>query len=244
MSRVENVDGPPGCEGHGRAGNPVSKVSATVLAWALAITVPFVVTGRVWRSFDFPTHVFFVSHYQRDWWSLWETRWFEGFNVASYPPLTHQLAALLGWIIGNGNAVNLLTGITVVLFPASIYRLARVCFGPEVAQRAAIIAVIPPSVLLAGYAFGQLPTLFALDASLFAAAELRLYFRDGGWRRLALGLSLVGVVVASHHATGVFFLPPLLATIGGLEIFERKSLSLRLVGRSLASMIGGAAVGF
>jgi hypothetical protein len=218
----------------------VSKATTTVVAWMLAISAPLLITGQIWHSYDFPTHVFFASHYQRDWWSLWEPRWFEGFDVASYPPLTQQLAALLGWIVGDGNAVNLLTGASVVLFPVGIYRLTRTCFGMLAAQRAAMIAIATPSVLLAGYAFGQLPTLFALDGSLFAAAELRHFFQRGGRLRLASFLLLVGVVVASHHATAVFFLPPLLATIGALEILDRRYLSLELIVRVVTA---GAGVG-
>src|SRR5262245_34976294 len=89
-----------------RSRTGVSRPGASNVAWALAISVPLVLSGQVWHSYDFPTHVFFATHYQRGWWALWETRWFEGFDVASYPPLTHQLAALLGWVIGDGNAVN------------------------------------------------------------------------------------------------------------------------------------------
>jgi hypothetical protein len=199
-------------------------------------------TGQIWHSYDFPTHVFFATHYQRDWWSLWEPRWFEGFDVASYPPLTHQLAAFLGWLVGDGNAVNLLTGATVLLFPVGIYRLAGTVFGALAARRAATLAVVTPSVLLAGYAFGQLPTLFALDASLFAAAELREYLRRGGRLRLALVLALAGVVVASHHATAVFYLPPLLMTIGALDLLECRRLSRQLVERGVVAAVGAGAV--
>jgi hypothetical protein len=221
-----------------RSSNAVSKPGASVIGWALAISAPLVVTGQVWHSYDFPTHVFFASHYQRGWWSLWETRWFEGFDVASYPPLTHQLAALLGWLIGNGNAVNLLTGLSVVAFPAAMDRLARTYFGDGVARRAAVVALVTPSVLLAGYAFGQLPTLFALDASLFATAEVKPFLRKGGWLRLALVLSLVGVIVASHHATAVFFMPPLLLTIAALELLDPGAVSARLARRAFTLTIG------
>jgi hypothetical protein len=216
--------------------------SRALAAWALAISAPLLVTGQISHSYDFPTHVFFATHYQRDWWSLWEPRWFEGFDVASYPPLTHQLAALFGWLAGDGNAVNLLTGASVLLFPIGIFRLASTTFGPLAARRSATLAVVTPSVLLAAYAFGQLPTLFALDASLFAAAELREFLRRGGRSRLGLLLALVGVVVASHHATAVFFLPPLLATIGALDLLEQRRLSRQFVERGAVAAVGAGVV--
>ncbi len=189
-------------------------------------------TGQIWHSFDFPTHVFFASHYQRAWWSLWEPRWFAGFDVASYPPLPHQIAAILGWLIGSGNAVNLLTFGAILVFPVSIYRLTRSYFGLAAAQRACILAVVTPSVLLAGYAFGQLPTLVALDAALFAAEALGDFLRRGGAPRYSLLLTLAGVTVATHHATFIFLLPPLLATVLFAEILTARQQRQRILIRS------------
>lgn len=189
-------------------------------------------TGQIWHSYDFPAHVFFASHYQRAWWSLWEPRWFDGFDVSSYPPLSHQLAALLGWLIGIGNAVNILTATSVIILPIPVFRLSRRYFGVEAAGRAAALAVVTPSVLLAAYAFGQLPTVFALDASLFAADALGSFLRDGGVPRLSLLLTLGGVTVAAHHATFIFFLPPLLGTVALVELLagrRRRQVAVRIV---------------
>lgn len=201
------------------------------------------VTGQIWHSFDFPTHVFFASHYQRSWWSLWEPRWFAGFDVASYPPLPHQIAAILGWLIGNGNAVNLLTFGSVLLFPVPVYRLTERYFGREAAGRTCILAVVTPSILLAGYAFGQLPTLFALDAGLFAADALGAYLRDGRAPRYVLLLTAAGVTVAAHHATFLFLLPPLLGTVVLAEILTTRR-HRQVLGRSAVAAAGLVAVAF
>ncbi|HVC33489.1 MAG TPA: hypothetical protein VNL16_08260 [Chloroflexota bacterium] len=136
--------------------------------------------------------------------------------------MPHQLAALLGWVIGNGNAVNALTTASVILLPVPIYRLAQRYFGTAAAGRAALLAVVTPSILLAGYAFGQLPTLFALDAGLFTADALAAFLRRGGAPRLILVLSLAGVTVTAHHATFIFFFPPLLGTIFLAELLAEK----------------------
>ena len=182
------------------------------------MSLPLALTGQVSHSFDFSTHVFFASHYQRNWWSLWEPRWFEGFDVSSYPPLTHQLAALLGLLVGNESSVSALTCLAVVVYPVAVFELVRPYFGARTALTAASVAVVTPSVLLGGYAFGQLPTLFALDAGLFAAAALSQVVRQGGLARGALVVSLVGVVAAAHHATAIFFLAPLLGTVAIAEL--------------------------
>lgn len=203
----------------------------------MALNLPLMMSGQVWHSFDFSTHVFFASHYQRDWWSLWEPRWFEGFDVASYPPLAHQLAALLGWLIGNGNAVNVLILISVLAFPLAMFDLARRFLGEPVARRSATLAVVAPSVLLAAYGFGQLPTLLALDASLFAAGALGAFAREGRLSRLILGLSLAGVAVAAHHATAIFLLAPLFGTVAMHELLAAADKA-RTARRALAAAVG------
>ena len=115
-----------------------------LLAWSLALNLPFTITGQIWHSYDFSTHVFFASHYQQSWWSLWEPRWFEGFDVASYPALTHQLAALVGWIVGIENAINLLTAFSIVVFPLLVHGLVRLHFSAVEARRAAALALVAP----------------------------------------------------------------------------------------------------
>jgi hypothetical protein len=213
----------------------------TVVGWSLALCLPLLLTGQAWHSFDFPTHVFFASHYQRDWWSLWEPRWFDGFNVASYPPLTHQLAALLGWLVGNELAVNLLITATVVVFPIAVYAFARDLLTISEARIAAALAAATPSVFLCGFAFGQLPTLFALDASLLAATTLGRYVRFGSKPQLAIFIGLVGVVAAAHHATAIFLLPPLLGTVALISVLNARC-RVSDVARVAAAAVGAAAV--
>ena len=58
----------------------------------LALIAAFLVNGgltlagRYRLSFDAYTHMLLADHYRLDWWSLWDTRWFAGFSVTSYPP--------------------------------------------------------------------------------------------------------------------------------------------------------------
>src|SRR6202035_5824089 len=115
-------------------------------------------------------------------------------------------------------------------FPIAVYRLTATYFGPAVAGRAAALAVVTPSILLAAYAYGQLPTLFAVDAALLAGVALAGFLRRGGAMRGGAVVTWVGVVAASHHATAIFFLPPFLATIGLVEVL-RAPVSSRLIRR-------------
>jgi len=82
------------------------------VALALAFHWPLVAAARYRRSFDAYVHLFFADHYRRGWWSLWEPRWYTGFSVTSYPPLVHQVIALLSLPLGleAAGAVVLLNG--------------------------------------------------------------------------------------------------------------------------------------
>ena len=71
---------------------------ATLIAFCLHGVL--ILTASYRLSYDAYNHMFFASHYQVNWWSLWEPRWYTGFEVISYPPLVHQLIALLGQVIG------------------------------------------------------------------------------------------------------------------------------------------------
>ncbi|MCI0553519.1 MAG: hypothetical protein L0287_21445, partial [Anaerolineae bacterium] len=46
----------------------------------------FILTARYRLSYDAYTHMLFANHYAENWFSLWETRWYTGFTVVSYPP--------------------------------------------------------------------------------------------------------------------------------------------------------------
>ena len=51
-------------------------------AWlAFALHGFLVLTTQYRVSFDAYNHMFFADHYRMDWWSLWEPRWYTGFNV-------------------------------------------------------------------------------------------------------------------------------------------------------------------
>src|SRR5215510_1056207 len=59
--------------------------------------LPFVLLQAQRSAYDTYSHIFLADHYRRAWFNLWETRWYLGFSMTSYPPLVHQLIALLSW---------------------------------------------------------------------------------------------------------------------------------------------------
>ncbi len=172
-----------------------------VLVLAVAAAWPFVAGARYRQSYDAWTHMFFADHYRRDWWAVWENRWYGGFPVVSYPPLVHQLIALLSLGVGVEAAWAAMLLATLVLLPFGVMAFARRFVGSRAAWYAGLLTPFIPAVPMAAHTFGQLPTLFGLATALPGLAFLADFLRTGrpadGVRA---GLWLV-VGAAAHHGT-------------------------------------------
>jgi hypothetical protein len=164
----------------------------------------FIFTARFRLSYDAYTHMLFANHYAESWFSLWETRWYAGFTVVSYPPLTHQLIALFIPILGFEAAYALVLWIVTSLYPLGIYAFCRIFTGKSAASYAALASAILLPVYVTAHIFGQLPFLTSTLLSLFGAASLNRYLREGGLHNLLLTVFLAATTMAAHHATLLF----------------------------------------
>jgi O-antigen ligase len=171
-----------------------------------------ILAARYRLSYDAYNHMFFGDHYRMDWWSLWNTRWYTGFAVNSYPPLVHQLIGALSHLVGLDAAFAGILWIAVMLLPLAVYSFARIFVGKSSAGYAALGAAFLPSVYLTAHIFGQLPTLAAAVTALFGMAALNEYLTNGNRLSGALAISLLSTVMAFHHAT-LLFLPWLVLAI-------------------------------
>ena len=167
----------------------------------LAVQGSLVAAARHRLSYDAYTHIFLADHYQRGWWTLWEPRWYTGFSVASYPPLVHQLIALLARLVGLEIAYGLLLLAVLAAMPLAIYAFARIFVPRRSAGTASLAGLALPGIYVSAHAFGQLPTLAALLATLLALAALDRYLERGRAWDGALAIALVAVVGAAHHGT-------------------------------------------
>ena len=179
---------------------------------ALCLHGILILTASYRLSYDAYNHMFFASHYQSDWWSLWEPRWYTGFEVVSYPPLVHQLVALLGHVIGLEASFALVLWATLTAYPVAVYYFCRIFAGRTVSSYAAFGAALLPSLYLTAHVFGQLPTLVATLLALFGVAVLAQYLRQGGILTGALAVFLFAAVMAAHHAT-LLLLPWLIGAL-------------------------------
>src|SRR5512137_2360418 len=107
---------------------------------------PLVAAARYRLSYDAYVHMFFADHYRRDWWALWEPRWYTGFTVVSYPPLVHQLIAAVSALTGIEIAWAVVLLSVLIALPTGVYAFARVFVSRRAAGYAAIASAIAPSI--------------------------------------------------------------------------------------------------
>ena len=164
----------------------------------------FILTARYRLSYDAYTHMLFADHYAKDWFSLWETRWYAGFDIVSYPPLIHQIIAIFIPILGFDAAYALILWGITTLYPLGIYAFSRIFAGRSSSSYAALASAVMLPIYVTAHIFGQLPFLAATLFALFSAVVIAKFLREGGLHNFLLAISIVAATMAAHHATLLF----------------------------------------
>lgn len=178
---------------------------------SVLFNIPIAVSGVWTRSYDAFTHIFFASHYLGGWFSLWEPRWYMGFNVASYPPLVHQLMALIAFFGGLEAAFAVVAIVSAAILPVVMHHFAKVYVSENGASMAALVSAFWPSVYASLYAVGQITTIVALLFALTAFFFLDQYLVNGSRLNLVLSMMATICAICSNLFTAIFlpflFLP-------------------------------------
>ena len=191
-----------------------------LLVLALAIGLLFhgsSLFGSLENTYDFYVHVFFASHYSESWFEPWETKWYTGFSLTSYPPLTHQLIAVLSMLGGLKFGAYTVGFAIIILYVTGVYRFSKLITGNRRASGfAALVGVFTPSVVESLHVFGQLPMMLGIGWLLHSLPEIYLWVRFGKLKYFRNAVSIIAVAVCSHHVTPifgmVFFVLPLMGT--------------------------------
>lgn len=219
---------------------------------ALAISVGLVFHGASFFStledtYDLYVHIFFADHYSKSWFDPWESRWYTGFSLISYPPLVHQLIALLSYIFGLKFSAFLVCFCIVLLYVTGAFRFARlITVNTESAGYAALIAVFLPSVIETFHVFGQVPMMMGISWLLHSLPEAYKFIRKGKLQFFLSSISLIAVAVCSHHVTPifgmVFFVVPLMCTaiLDGAhdEVGSYKAIGIKVFIKYIKKYIG------
>jgi hypothetical protein len=156
------------------------------------------------KTYDAYVHMFFADHYNRFWFEPWEYRWYTGFLTISYPPLVHQMVALIAKIFPLKVAFCIYAIFIYEILVIGIYRFTKMFFDKNTAGIAAILGVLLSSIVETLHVYGQLPTLNGLAFLLNALPFLYQYFLKGKGIHLVMALVFLAVTVSSHHVTAIF----------------------------------------
>ncbi|MFD2574381.1 hypothetical protein ACFSUS_27345 [Spirosoma soli] len=197
--------------------------STTLLKIALLLVLCFHGSALFFTlegTYDAYVHIFFADHYARSWFEPWEYRWYTGFTITSYPPLAHQLIALLSFIGGLKFGFAVVALLAVCGFVTGIYRFSRLWVSEQAAGYAALFAVFASSIVQTIHVYGQLPTLCGIACLTNVLPEIYAYVRTLEWPRLFRAWSLLGVTVASHHVTTLFGMAFFIAPMIGVALLD------------------------
>jgi hypothetical protein len=196
--------------------NPTAHIPPPLLL-ALALTLAYhgaLLFHTFRRTYDAYVHIFFADHYARAWFDHWETRWYTGFTMTSYPPGSQQSIALLSPLVGLETGFIIVQVCAMLLVVVGIYRFARIWVSEEAAGYAALLAVFSSSLTETMHVFGQLPTTFSLGFLLNALPYVYRWLHTGDWRVLLVAWAVNAATTAGHHVTtlfgAVFFVGPVI----------------------------------
>ena len=165
-------------------------------------------------SYDTNFHIFFASHYAQHWFNPWNEKWFAGFSQTTYPPLGHQLIALLSYVVGLNAGYGLVQFLGLLLIPVGVYRFSRLWVDDTSASYAALGSVFIGSAAFLTYSAGQLSTMLSAPLYLNAVPDFYYWVRHDKTRSLLKGVMLGLAAAAVHHVTllfgAIFFAIPVL----------------------------------
>jgi hypothetical protein len=164
-----------------------------------------IATGIYVFSYDATTHIFFASHYARDWFSLWDTRWYGGFSVAGYPPLVHQLMALVSFASGLVPSFGVVAVASALFITWSAKKFAR---SLEMDSNPLTwIVALAPGIFLFLYGFGQLPEVVSTAFVLSSGAYLNGFVSSGKRSSLLLASLLAALALFCNLEAPLIGLP-------------------------------------
>jgi len=162
------------------------------------------ISYTVGNTYDAYVHMFFAEHYAQGWFETWNYKWYTGFTMTSYPPLVHQIIALLSKVVGLKMGFIIWALVAIVLFIRGVYHFSRIWVDDISAGYAALFAVLSSSYVEAIHLFGQLPSITGAALLLNACPEIYKWIRYDKWSRFFTGISIMACMTAAHHVTTIF----------------------------------------
>ena len=161
--------------------------------------------GTYRNTYDAYVHIFFADHWRRGWFDHWDPRWYTGFTLTSYPPLSQQSVAMVSFLTNDLRlAFALVQTTAIVLMTIGMYRFAKLWVSDEAAGWAALWLVFSSAMAETIHVFGQLPTTYSLAMLLNALPFTFRWITRGQPSDLAKAWALTAATTGAHHVTTLF----------------------------------------
>jgi len=172
-------------------------------------------------TYDAYVHIFFADHYSRFWFEPWDPRWYTGFLTISYPPLLHQMVALLARFFPFKVAFAIYSIFIFEVLIIGVYRFTKLFYDKTVAGVAALLTLVMSSMIQTLHVYGQIPTLHGISFLLNALPFLYQYLVKGKSVYLVMTMAFLSVVVCSHHVTAIFGMLFFIAPTIFMALYDR-----------------------
>ncbi len=172
------------------------------------------------QTYDAYVHIFFADHYAEGWFDNWDYRWYTGFNIISYPPLVHQIVALMSFILGLKLAFFVWSVLMVLWMVRGMYNFSQLWVSKEASGIAAILMVFTGSLTEALHIFGQVPSITGMAFLLNACPEIYKWVCTKKKSHLWMAIAFLSVTSAAHHVTTIFGMVFFVFPVIGIAIFD------------------------
>jgi hypothetical protein len=180
------------------------------------------ISGTYRNTYDAYVHIFFADHWTRGWFDHWDPRWYTGFTLTSYPPLSQQSVAAVSFLTHDlGLAFALVQTAAIIGLTIGLYRFAQLWVSKEAAGWAAIWLVFSSALAETIHVFGQLPTIYSLALLLNALPFVYEWIVRGKPSDLVKAWALVAATTGAHHVTTLFGSVFITAPVLILAIMQR-----------------------
>ena len=213
MQVLSKISGAPLADQPSRTG----RRNKSLIGWSVDIRLLVAVLGALLyhgvlciygtyrNTYDAYVHIFFADHWARGWFDHWDPRWYTGFTLTSYPPLSQQSVAAVSFLTGDLRlAFGIVQATAMVLMTIGMYRFAQLWVSKEAAGWAAIWLVFSSAMAETIHVFGQLPTTYSLSMLLNALPFTYAWIVRGKPSDLAKCWALTAATTGAHHVTTLF----------------------------------------
>lgn len=152
--------------------------------------------------FDMPIHLFFSKHYKENWFSLVDYHLSAGLDLSTYPPLTHQIIALLSFIFPlkvSYYMVAIIFWICLSYFSAKFFLDYLKIKYKDKFWLTYFFIFFSTGILVTIFVFGQITTIVGLAFGFISLHYFNKFLRGNNSKNIILSSLSLCLAAFSHN---------------------------------------------